>query len=233
MKPPGVNVPAPLPGARRGHRRHPRITNQLVPVPHHHAHKRRHHAKKRRHQAHGRHHGLTLPGPPAGSWILGGNDRYGNCAAVAAANSLLAVTGRRASGQDILALHQAACRGHDAGAAIADVLHALVATGLAGAWPGGFEELEDGEPLAGTGLIVGLALEEAQKQQAVWDDVPSPPWGLHAAVLAGGAVISWGREIPVTGVFLAGQVTSAWRVRWQGVPARCRLTLSVNTSSAC
>jgi hypothetical protein len=67
----------------------------------------------------------------------------------------------------------------------------------------------------GSGLILDLTLHEAQQDQDVWDWEPSPEWGAHAGVLAGGSVITWGREVPVTPEFLDWQVAGAWRVLWQ------------------
>ena len=63
-------------------------------------------------------------------------------------------------------------------------------------------------------LIVDLRLQQAQRHQPVWDASPSPDWGAHAGVLAGDRVITWGREIPVTGDFLAQRVAGAWSVEW-------------------
>jgi hypothetical protein len=65
-----------------------------------------------------------------------------------------------------------------------------------------------------SGLILDLTLHEAQQDQDVWDWEPSPEWGAHAGVLAGGSVITWGREVPITPEFLDWQVAGAWCVEW-------------------
>ncbi len=90
---------------------------------------------------------------------------------------------------------------------------------LAGPRPGG-EELPvvgHAEPDGvGHPLIVDLRLQQAQRRQPAWDASPSPDWGAHAGVLAGDKVITWGTEVPVTGVFLAQRVAGAWAVEWSG-----------------
>ena len=65
-------------------------------------------------------------------------------------------------------------------------------------------------------LLLDLRLQQAQRHQPVWDALPSPDWGAHAGVLAGDKVITWGREVPVTGDFLAQRVAGAWAVEWSG-----------------
>jgi hypothetical protein len=158
---------------------------------------------------------VALAGAPApAGWILGGNDRYPDCGAVALANSLLARTGVRASSTDILSLHQAAAGGLDEGASIGEILHAAADRGLAGSGPASCDLLDDGEPLE-DGLILDLDLAEAQMLQDAWDWDPSPEWAAHAAVLAGDCVITWGGLIPVTPGFLEYQVAAAWRVTWE------------------
>jgi hypothetical protein len=42
------------------------------------------------------------------------------------------------------------------------------------------------------------------------------PGGLHAAVLDGGHLISWGRRLPVTRTFLDQHVIAAWAADWTG-----------------
>ena len=158
--------------------------------------------------------GLTLPGAVAGAWILGGNDWHRGCAAVAVANSLLAAAGVRASGEDVLSLHLAVSGTPDTGASIPAVLGTVADAGLGGMFPLSFRALEPGEPLDEDGLILDLALREAQQDQDVWDSGPSPLWGAHAGVLVDGSVITWGRAVPVTAEFLDWQVRAAWRIRW-------------------
>ena len=151
---------------------------------------------------------LARPGMPGGGWILGGNDQHDSCAAAAAANSLLACTGIRAPARDVLALHALA------GPSITAVLAVLADTGLAGVPLTGAVWLEDGEPLAGPGLVLDLDLTAAQQYQRIWDAVPAASWGPHAAVLHHGTAITWGMAVPVTETFLDAQVTTAWRLRW-------------------
>jgi hypothetical protein len=158
---------------------------------------------------------VALAAPPLpGDWILGGNDRYADCAAAAAANSLLACTGLRASDEDIMRLHLAVAGDPDGGASIAGVLQAAADLGLADTGPASCEPLDEDEPLAEDGLILDLDLAEAQLLEAAWDWEPDPDWGTHAAVLAGDCVITWGGVIPVTAEFLEFQVAAAWRVIW-------------------
>jgi hypothetical protein len=163
---------------------------------------------------------VALAGPAAaGEWILGGNDRYADCAATAVANSLLACTGLRASDEDVLRLHMAAAGDPDAGASIAGILRATADLGLAGTGPASCELLDAGEPLAGDGLILDLDLAETQLLEDAWDWDPDPGWGMHAAVLFGGSLITWGGAVPVTAGFLELQVAAAWRVTWEA-PSR-------------
>jgi hypothetical protein len=152
---------------------------------------------------------LAAPPAASGGWIAGGNDWHRGCAAVAAANSLLATTGHRMPDSAILGLYLAASGGRDEGASIADVLSVLEDAGVAAG-----EQLEDGEPLDGDGLILDLDLTTAQQSQDAWDWAPDPAWGPHAAALAAGSVVTWGRAVPVTPAFLERQMVAAWRVRW-------------------
>jgi hypothetical protein len=153
---------------------------------------------------------LAAPPAASGGWIAGGNDWHRGCAAVAAANSLLACTGERMPDSVVLGLYLAASGGRDEGASIADVLSVLEDAGVAAG-----EQLEDGEPLDGEPLIADLDLTVAQQSQVAWDWAPAPAWGPHAVVLAVGSVVTWGRVVPVTPAFLNRQIAGAWRVRWQ------------------
>ena len=159
---------------------------------------------------------LANPAAMPGGWILGGNDRRNSCAAVAVANSLLAVTGIRATDAQVEALYAAATGRRDRGATIPETLTAARA-GLAGWYPATVTQLDDGEPIAGDGLILYLDLQTAQRRQDVWDYEPTRPWGDHAGILAGGHVITWGAAHPVTPSFLAAQAV-AWRVDWAPIP---------------
>ena len=125
----------------------------------------------------------------------------------------------RASDADILRLHLAAAGDPDAGASIIAVLRAAADLGLAGAGPASCELLGEDEPLTEDGLILDLDLAEAQVLEDAWDWEPEPDWGMHAAVLAGDSVVTWGGVIPVTAEFLEYQVAAAWRVTWEAPSA--------------
>jgi hypothetical protein len=159
---------------------------------------------------------LAQPGAVRDGWVLGGNDRHDGCAAVAVANSLLAATGYRASDGEVLDLYLAASGGSDTGASVLAVLEVAAVYGLGGMRLASFGAAEtyvsDTSP-----LILDVALEQAQRDQDVWDFEPSPPWGDHAVVLTGDTVVTWGREVPVTGAFLDSQVMGAWRVEWAAI----------------
>jgi hypothetical protein len=149
-------------------------------------------------------HGLALPG--------GGLAAEPLCAATAVAVSLLLATGVRASGDDIAALH-AAAGGDDEGAALRDVLETAARRGLAGIRLVGAREVTPGADLRG-GVVASVNLELAQASQGTWADEPSPLWGLHAAVLAEGHALTWGRAIPLAASFTARQVPAAWTLDW-------------------
>lgn len=141
-------------------------------------------------------HGLAVPGT------------LPLCASLAAAESLLAATGIAAGEDDLLRLHDAA--GGDAeGASLTGVLAALMREGLAGIRP-----LSVAEALPGEGTVVSLRLEVAQEAQQRWEPEPSPSWGLHAAYLTGGHVLTWGRAVPVSEAFLEAQALAAWQITW-------------------
>jgi hypothetical protein len=174
---------------------------------------RRNQAKAGRNRHKATHVGLANADAIAGGWILGGNDWHRGCAAVALANSLLAATGLRVSDRDVLDLYWLTADDPDAGAGILATLEAAAEYGLGGMRPLiCSNEAETTNP--GAGIVVDLHLQQAQRRQPVWDAEPSPDWGAHAALLAGDKVISWGREIPVTGDFLAQRVAGAWTVEW-------------------
>jgi hypothetical protein len=105
-----------------------------------------------------------LAGTPLdGGWILGGNDTADNCAAVAVANALLAMSGHRMSDAELLGLH-----GRAGPLSIPEALAALGAS---------FTELQpqpgDAAPWS---IVAGLAT----------------PHGSHAALLLGGNLVTWG-----------------------------------------
>ena len=191
---------------------------------------RRNQAKAARNQHKAAHVGLTIPDAIADGWILGGNDWHRGCAAVALANSLLAATGLRVSDRDVLDLYWLTADDPDTGAGVLATLETAEEFGLGGMRPVARRDLDSVDALTcgdayrhsryrrsaarPVGVIVDLRLQQAQRRQPVWDASPSPDWGAHAALLAGDKVISWGREIPVTGDFLAQRVAGAWRVEW-------------------
>jgi hypothetical protein len=181
----------------------------------------------------------SAPGP--GEWILGGNDGLATCAAAAVANSLLLATGRRISDDGVLGLHAAAGGGCDSGTSVLGVLEAVSAIALGGlallpvSGPDGVHDTGDSEDDSGAyedvgdhilghaaSVILELALQQSQRDQSVWDYEPSGPWGPHAALLAEGHVITWGRAVPVTAEFLEHQVMAAWRVTWEAPDAPSR-----------
>lgn len=156
--------------------------------------------------------GVGLASPVAaadGGWILGGNDWHRGCAAVAVSNGLLAATGTRVTDEDVLLLYAATTGNQDTGAGVEATLSTAETLGIGKCFPAG-------RNLAGkhAGVLVELALTVAQRDQDVWDWEPAPLWGVHAALLLDGHVITWGRAVPVTTAFLAGQVTGAWCVDW-------------------
>jgi hypothetical protein len=157
---------------------------------------------------HGKHgkgkHGLALPGTPGEPL----------CAATAVAVDLLLSTGKRASDDDIAALHTAA-GGDGEGAAMQDVLTAVLRRGLAGMQLANVRKAPATTNLPG-GIVASVNLEEAQAGQGTWEPEDSPWWGLHAIVLSDGHALSWGRAIPVSAGFLARQALAAWTLDWGG-----------------
>ena len=101
--------------------------------------------------------------PLAGGWILGGNDAADNCAAVAVANALLAMSGRRVPDAELLELHDRA-----GPLSIFEALRA--ACGQFGAASGGFTELQPqpGAPIpwpvvAGLWRLTGVAVDACNR----------------------------------------------------------------------
>jgi hypothetical protein len=141
-------------------------------------------AKKRREAA-----APAPAGTVAGGWLLAGNDQHGNCGPVAAANSLLALTGATAADTQIRAL------GTDPGP-LSSLLGQLAWTGLAGYGLAACPELDPDEPLAGD-LLLELLLPDGQ---------------IHAAALHDGAAITWGQQIRVPDSWL---ILRAWRPQWK------------------
>ena len=125
-------------------------------------------------------------------WITAGNEELPDCAAVAAANTLLAATGIRAADSDVLRLH------HLADGSIAGVLKALAAYGLAGHRPAGFWRCGPG--LNGLPVIAGLT------------DGASD----HAVARTPAGLISWGG--PLGGALLATWMPDGeyWAIAWPG-----------------
>ena len=152
---------------------------------------------------------LTAPSL-AGLWL--GNDLYDSCAVVAVANSLLAATGIRPAGTDLLDLYLAAAGGRDDGATIADVLAAATDLGVAGIRPVTFRLLEPGESLD-AGMVLGVTLTRAQQSQPVWDAADAAVWGPHAVTITPAGVATWGTVIPVTGRWLE-TCDEAWQITW-------------------
>ena len=182
-------------------------------------------ARSRRDLGRARTAGLARPGS-GGTWVLGDNDRYDSCAAVAVANSLLLATGTRLSDDKVLGLHVAAGGGRESGASVLATLEAAgirpSSCGAAARPSGGGRSrvaLSRSSALAArhrtaVPLIVELALQQSQRDQSAWDYDPSPPWGIHAVLLADGFAVTWGRAVPVTEAFLASQVIAVWAVTW-------------------
>lgn len=209
---------------------------------------RRNQAKSTRNQVKSTRVGLAIPGAIADGWILGGNDWHRGCAAVALANSLLMATGLRVTGRDVLDLYWLTADDPGAGAGVLATLEAAAEFGLGGMRPVSFRpaggvagprskritlplSVTPGRPRQHPSLILDLRLQQAQRRQPVWDRQPSADWGAHAGVLAGGSVVTWGREVPVTGDFLATQVAGAWQVEWPAIP--CATTHRPVPMAAC
>jgi len=166
---------------------------------------------------------IGSPGGPAraaappldGGWLCGLNDAYDICAPVAIANHLLAETGRRVTDEDILRLYETVTGGGDHGAPIADALAAAMTDGIGCCFPRAVRLVPVTRAgICAGGLICGAELSLEHQHRAFWECEHGPGWALHAMVLRGDHVITWGGEIGVSQSFLACHVTELWAVRW-------------------
>ena len=158
-----------------------------------------------------------------GSWILGGNDRVGDCTCVAPANIILALSTlaqapRRLDDKTILGFY-ASVTGYDPadpstdqGAAVEDVLAAWHRQGIAGDRLDGFASLpldnrdRIREAIAHLGPVdLGVSLPEGWMQASVWD-VSTAGQGIaggHCITAvgyteAGPLIVSWGQVFTLT-----------------------------------
>lgn len=130
-----------------------------------------------------------------GAWVMGGNDRFPACAAAAAANSLLAVTGHRVTDDDVLALHLAAGADPDTARLLGNVFHELLTGGLGGIRPRAVRPIPAAE--ARVGAVVA---------------VRAPGWPLqHAVTITSGGVATWGALGPAE---LLEHAVGAWAIDW-------------------
>jgi hypothetical protein len=184
-------------------------------------------------------------------WGLYGNDKFGDCGPVSVANQrkqvthYLAGTEQSPSLDDVFNLYRAsgnpsfdpATGADDNGVVMADMLSALLKTGIGGTRPLAYASVDVAKPeevRAAIGLfgsvLFGVELDVAQQAQTdkhqPWDYVRrSAAWGGHA-ILAGAytgdashgavdvSVVSWGERIGVTDAFCARQLAEAWVVIW-------------------
>ena len=175
-------------------------------------------------------------------WILGGNDRFGDCGPVSAANDRLLVTTYLTAtpqvvGQsDIFDLYRRsgnprfnpATGEDDNGVVLQVMLEAMLEGGIGGVKPIAFaavdhtnlDEMRAAVAIFGS-LLVGVNLDVAQQRQRTWDYRPSPEWGGHAVMLGRysespdlTSVVSWGEIIPMTDAFVSSQLDEAWVVIW-------------------
>ena len=112
--------------------------------------------------------------------------------AVAAANSLLAVTGWRVADDDVYALHFAAGGTKDEGASGAAVMETLLGRGLAGIRPARITVTEDFPDGAVAAVLV-------------------PRWQPHAVAAVDGLAASWGTLLPAE---IFGYAYEAWSLAW-------------------
>jgi len=181
-------------------------------------------ARHARDDARARTAGLARPGS-GGAWIPGGNDKYLTCAAAAVANSLLLATGKRAAGEDVLALHAAAAGHPDAPASVLDVLETAREYGLAGVAPAALSPVRavltcctfSTHPRADRSGRRRYCdtVQASQPASSVILEL-ALPGGIHAVLLADGFAVTWGRAVPVTTAFLARHTLAAWHVTWPG-----------------
>jgi hypothetical protein len=140
-----------------------------------------------------------LAGPALGGWwITGGNDDRDNCAAVAVANSLLLATGYRADDGELLRLHDRA-----GPLSIPEALAGVRPTRwrVPDAQPSS-ALLHDGDQPASANLILG-------RTQLIIG--LATPHGPHAALVLGGALVTWGGVTDWPDDWL---LEEAWAVTW-------------------
>jgi hypothetical protein len=136
--------------------------------------------------------------PLAERWISGPGDEYPVCAAVALANSLLAVTGQAAGNGEIERLYRAAGGHGDSGAPVGAVLGAAIRDGLGAHRLRSYRQTT---AVPGRGGVLLL-------------DLPGVP-DLHAvAVLGDGLIATWGDAVPLHD--LDARICGAWSLAWHG-----------------
>jgi hypothetical protein len=129
-----------------------------------------------------------------GWWITGGNDVADNCAAVAVANSLLLATGYRVADGELLRLHDRAGP-------------LSIPEALAAAWP---------RPSLLDALTCEDVIRESRNcRSEAWPSGTllglDTPHGPHAALLLGGALVTWGGVTDWPDDWL---LEEAWAVTW-------------------
>jgi hypothetical protein len=133
----------------------------------------------------------TLARPSLGAQWVACNEILPCCSSVAAANSLLALTGWRAADEDVYALHFASGGTEDEGPELAALMETLGRRGLAGIRPS--MAMTDGLP---EGAVAAVLV---------------PGWEWHALTVVGGLPASWG-------VLLDGEVLDyaheVWALSW-------------------
>ena len=133
--------------------------------------------------------------PSGGEWVYGYNDTEPTCVATAIANSLLAVTGIRATEEQVMKLHRHAGGGD--GVSISDALASVVVNGLSGVRPAGYWVVS----CMDEGSIVGMT--DGVSDHAV-------------AQTPSGLLISWGAPLDpelAEGWFEDGEI---WHIDWLG-----------------
>ena len=213
----GAPVPAPAKHPQH-HPHHPpghRMTNPLVPAPHHHRH--------------------VKPKQPVRRKLALG-EGVACCVAEALAASLR-LAGGAVSDSDVLALHYLAGGSENGGVAILDALEAASASGLAGARPAGDEiALASRErferPWAARECPCTRTSDYgADSHTPTWENplwplrVPSGPaksslvlgvtlpGGPHAVLADGDTWWSWGEPYPRS-AFSGAVIEEAWAVQW-------------------